>query len=293
MSRTYHTVSRSRRISAVAAAVLLTASFSAVGQQEHAAGAEPRDPSGSQPGSTGVGAGDLEALREVVIRYYREEGGDRYAPRIEELTRGAVFLAGELFPGSPPAIGSWRLEEIEGRTALVRQPPVPTEFPTVMPYLGVYLDREGEGWRVTGEYLLEERVDRIEAVVEDSDERPLGQGDCTGRGGASIRVAGEDLFLPLDELRLIQREVVRFLADEDPELEPSVFGPGEAFVDCRGVARMGAWILESGHAPNELRLAFRIHTSEIVIVRQIIALERRGEVWRATGVSRQIAHLRQ
>ncbi|MGH2689557.1 MAG: hypothetical protein ACRDKW_12215, partial [Actinomycetota bacterium] len=225
-----------------------------------------------------------------------EQEGDFDAPKIEELTRGAVFLAGEISPGSPPAIGSWRLEEVDGRTALIRRPPPPAELPAATAYVGVYVAREGGEWRVTGEYLLEEWLVEGERVedesVEDSGERPLGRGDCTGRGGATLRVAESDLFLPLDELELIRREVERYLAEEDPELDASVFGPGEAFVDCQGVPRMGAWILEAGSARGELSLTFRIHTSNVAIVRQVVALERRGEAWRATGTSREISHLR-
>lgn len=279
------------RVAAPAAALLLAAAASVAARQEPASGAPPEAAAGPPPLSAGLGAADLEALREVVIRHYRDQPGDWDAPKIEELTRGAVFLAGELSPGSPPAIGSWRLEEVDGRTALVRRPPPPAELPAPTAYVGVYVDRTGGAWRVTGEYLLEEWLVEVERV-EDPGERQLGRGDCTGRGGATLRAGESDLFLPLDELERIRREVERYLAEEKPEMDASVFGPGEAFVDCQGVPRMGAWILEAGTAEGELRLAFRIHTGDAVIVRQVIGLERRGEAWRATGTSRVIAHLR-
>lgn len=72
------------------------------------------------------------------------------------------------------------------------------------------------------------------ATDEDAETvRTLGHGDCTGTGAATFRVADRDLVLRFDDLALIQREVERFLAEEEPAMEPSVstLRPGGR---CRG-----------------------------------------------------------
>ena len=70
-----------------------------------------------------------------------------------------------------------------------------------------------------------------------------------------------------------------------------MYAPGEVFIDCQGTARMGAWILESAYAADpELRLTFRVHTGEGLIVRQIIRLQWVGGGWRATGTDIATAH---
>jgi hypothetical protein len=120
----------------------------------------------------------------------------------------------------------------------------------------------------------------------------LGEGDCTGTGAVTIRVAGRDRVFPFDELRRIHRAVERYLAEEKPRMDPSVIPPGEMFIDCRGRAKMGAWILESVYSSEpELQLSFRVHTGEGLIVRQNIGLEEVDGRWRATGTGLEFAHL--
>lgn len=121
------------------------------GPQDRAAAAPP-------PAVPGPTAEDLEALRAAVIAYYRTEKPENWEGFIAELERGAIFLAGEARRGRPPAIGIWHFVEAEGRPALVRQPPVPKEFPALMFYFGVYVTREDGTWRVTGEYYLVDEV---------------------------------------------------------------------------------------------------------------------------------------
>jgi hypothetical protein len=117
------------------------------------------------------------------------------------------------------------------------------------------------------------------------------EGDCTGTGAVTIRVAGRDRVFPFEELRGIRREAVRYLAEEDPALEPGVLDPGEVSIDCWGTARMGAWILESAHsAEPALHLTYRVHTGDAGIVRQVIRLEPAGDSWRATGTDVETAH---
>lgn len=131
------------------------------------------------------------------------------------------------------------------------------------------------------------------ATDEDEGEevRVLGEGDCTGTGAVTIRVANQDRVFSFDELKEIRREVVRYLAEEKPEMDPAVIPPGEAFIDCWGTARMGAWILESAYtAAPELRLTFRVHTGESLLVRQNIRLELVDGQWKATGAGLETAH---
>ncbi len=134
-------------------------------------------------------------------------------------------------------------------------------------------------------------TDEGEDESEGEEVRVLGQGDCTGTGAVTIRVANQDRVFSFDELREIRREVVRYLAEEKPEMDPSVILPGEVFIDCWGTARMGAWILESEYSSEpELQLAFRVHTGESLIVRQNIGLEEVGGRWQATGTGLEFAH---
>jgi hypothetical protein len=67
----------------------------------------------------------------------------------------------------------------------------------------------------------------------------LEEGDCPGTGAATIRVADRDRLLPFDELRQIREEAERYLAEEEPELEPSGIGPGPVFIDCYGLSAWG------------------------------------------------------
>lgn len=121
---------------------------------------QPEDPASAAPPPSvpGPTVEDLEALRAAVIAYYRTEKPEHWEGFAAELERDAIFLAGELYEGSPPAIGVWHLEDAEGRPALVRQPPVPEKFPALMFYFGVYLTRQDGTWRVTGEYSRVEEV---------------------------------------------------------------------------------------------------------------------------------------
>lgn len=109
-------------------------------------------------------AEDLEALRTVVLEFYRTEQPESWEALATELERGATFLEGELYGGSPPAIGAWQLRDDGGRLALVRQPPLPREVPAVLVYRGVYVTREAGAWRVTGQYFL------VEDLVSASDD---------------------------------------------------------------------------------------------------------------------------
>ena len=120
-------------------------------------------------------------------------------------------------------------------------------------------------------------------------EPPLG--NCMEE--ATLQIAGRDQVITLKEAERIRLTVEKYLEEEKPALEPSVFGPGEAFINCEGSVRMGAWILEpvSSEEP-ELRLTFRVLTSKNFLVRQVIGLALEGDEWAVTGVSRETAHLR-
>ena len=109
----------------------------------------------------------------------------------------------------------------------------------------------------------------------------------------TVRIAGRDQVMTLQEAERIRQTVVKYLEEEKPTLEPSVFGPSEAFINCEGSVRMGAWILEpvSTEAPH-LLLTFRVLTNEHFIVRQAITLALEEDEWKVTGVDRITTHLR-
>jgi hypothetical protein len=143
-------------------AILSLLSAAAVALLAPGCAARSRAPAGA-PGpaalSAGLTARDLDDLRAVVIRYYRNEKPEHWESFVVELRRGALFLENELSAGSPPAIGAWHFESHDGRAALVRQPPAPTRFPAVLIDVGVYLARQGERWRVTEDYQVWDEVD--------------------------------------------------------------------------------------------------------------------------------------
>jgi hypothetical protein len=109
----------------------------------------------------------------------------------------------------------------------------------------------------------------------------------------TIQIAGRDEVITVHEAEKIRLIVVEYLEREKPAMEPSVFWPTEAFIDCWGTVRFGAWILGSGssHKP-ELDLTFYIFSNEHFRVWQGIGLIREEGQWRVTGAGRSTAHLR-
>jgi hypothetical protein len=107
----------------------------------------------------------------------------------------------------------------------------------------------------------------------------------------TIKVAGREQTVTLQDAERIKQTVERYLAEKKPKLEPNVFGPGEVFIDCEGVVRMGAWLLESSSLSGEgPSLSFRVLTNENFIVRQVIGLKLVEGQWEVTGVDRVTAH---
>ena len=106
-----------------------------------------------------------------------------------------------------------------------------------------------------------------------------------------IKVANRVLIITLHDAERIKLTVEKYLAKARPKLKPSAPGPGEVFIDCRGTVRMGAWILESSFsAEPELRLTFRIHDSEFLIVRREICLQQAEGQWKVVGEGRVTYH---
>ena len=101
----------------------------------------------------------------------------------------------------------------------------------------------------------------------------------------TIKVANRDLIITLHDAERIKLTVEKYLAKTRPKLKPSVPGPGAVFIDCWGTVRMGAWILESSFfsAEPELRLTFRIHNSEYLIVRREIRVRQVEGQWKVVG----------
>jgi hypothetical protein len=107
----------------------------------------------------------------------------------------------------------------------------------------------------------------------------------------TIKVANRDLVITLPEAERIKLTVEKYLAKARGKLKPSVPGPGEVFIDCLGTVRMGAWILESSSsAEPELRLAFRIHDGENLIVRREIRVQQAEGTWKVVGDGRTTYH---
>lgn len=107
----------------------------------------------------------------------------------------------------------------------------------------------------------------------------------------TIKVANLDLIITLHDAEQIKLTVEKYLVKTRPKLKPSVPGPGEVFIDCWGTVRMGEWILESSFsAEPELRLTFRIHNSEYLIVRREIRVQQAEGQWKVVGDGRVTYH---
>ena len=102
-----------------------------------------------------VARADLERIRTVVIEHYRRGRHEHASAFIAELERGAIFLAGDVREGAPPAIGVWELETLGNRTALVRRT-VPIHGPAYT--FGVYLAPGENEWHAQEDYLEVEHL---------------------------------------------------------------------------------------------------------------------------------------
>jgi len=107
----------------------------------------------------------------------------------------------------------------------------------------------------------------------------------------TIRVSNRDLVVTRQDAERIRLTVKKYLAEKKPKLEPSVQGPGPAFIDCQGTVRMGAWILQSAHSEKpELKMTHRVLTSEIVLIQQVIELKQVAGEWKVVGVDVERFH---
>ena len=121
------------------------------------------------------------------------------------------------------------------------------------------------------------------------EETTAGEDSCLKE--TTIKVANRDLIITVHDAERIKLTVENYLAKARPKLKPSVPGPGEVFIDCLGTVRMGAWILESSFsAEPELRLTFRIHNSEYLIVRREIRVQQAEGQWKVVGDGRATYH---
>ena len=125
-----------------------------------------------------------------------------------------------------------------------------------------------------------QKKDRETSAIEDS---------CLKE--TTLKVANRDLIITLSDAERIKLTVEKYLAKARPKLKPSVPGPGEVFIDCWGTVRMGEWILESSFsAEPELRLTFRIHNGEYLIVRREIRMQQAEGQWKVIGDVRVTYH---
>ena len=107
----------------------------------------------------------------------------------------------------------------------------------------------------------------------------------------TLKVANRDLIITLHDAERIKLTVEKYLAKARPKLKPSAPGPGEVFIDCWGTVRMGEWILESSFsAEPELRLTFRIHNGEYLIVRREVRVRQAEGQWKVVGDGRVTYH---
>jgi hypothetical protein len=121
-------------------------------------------------------------------------------------------------------------------------------------------------------------------------ETNAGQETC--KKETTLKVANRELNITLHDAERIKLTVEKYLAKAKPKLEPTVPGPGEVFIDCWGTVRMGEWILESSifSAEPELRLTFRIHNGEYLIVRREIRVQQAEGQWKVIGDGRVTYH---
>jgi len=106
-----------------------------------------------------------------------------------------------------------------------------------------------------------------------------------------IRVANRDLVITRKDAERIRLTVEKYLAEKKPKLELSVTGPGPAFIDCQGTVRMGAWILQSAHSEKpELKMIYRVHTNDLLLVQQVIELKQVAGRWTVTGIDVETWH---
>jgi hypothetical protein len=111
----------------------------------------------------------------------------------------------------------------------------------------------------------------------------------------TIRMAGRDQVITLQDAREIGLVVEKYLAEEKPVMESSVIAPStEAIIDCQGTVRLGAWILQQAFSSDkpELHLSYRVLTSEYFIIRQVISLALKDGQWKVAGMDRVMTRLR-
>ena len=114
---------------------------------------------------------------------------------------------------------------------------------------------------------------------------------CIEIQGVAFHLAAHDLDLSCADLDHIRGEVERFLNTGPAGLEPDLPPPGSVFQDAMGTVRMGSWILEPGSSEDEpLWLTYRVHTSEALLIRQIIGLQHADGGWSATRATVQTVH---
>ena len=107
------------------------------------------------------------------------------------------------------------------------------------------------------------------------------------RETATLPVGGKPRVITLAEARGIRKTAATYLAKAKPKLD----APGDPFIDCEGVVRLGAWILEQSHSGEaELRLTYRVVWNELVIVREEMRLVPAGKGWKVAGSGQVIYH---
>ena len=111
------------------------------------------------------------------------------------------------------------------------------------------------------------------------------------RQQTTLRLGDSDVVVTLDDARAIRAAVEKYLIEKKPKLEDEVYWPPDPFIDCEGVVRMGAWVL-APTSDGELRLAFRVVKSELMMVTREITIQRAGEKWKAVSTGRVLWHLR-
>jgi hypothetical protein len=110
------------------------------------------------------------------------------------------------------------------------------------------------------------------------------QGEEIGNCRQETKVG--NAVITLDDARRIRAAADQYLG-RDSKLQT----PGPPFIDCEGVVRLGAWVLEP-LADGELRLAFRTVSNEHLIVRQEMRIRRDGESWTPVSMSEVTYHAR-
>src|SRR5262249_20898926 len=102
-----------------------------------------------------------------------------------------------------------------------------------------------------------------------------------------LKLPTTDVVVTLRDAERIRIAARQYLLGASPRFKEPLRLLGPAYIDCHGVVRMGAWILEPSLEDSELALSFPESMNEMMMVRQIIRIRNVNGQWRADDIHRQ------